>query len=417
MKLTFITMYYPPERGAPVRRAEHITCALTGAGHKVRVVTHLPNYPKGELQAGIKRRLLCRDKMFGAHITRVLPLLFKDRTTAKRTLGELWFMAWSGVCAAWGPKPDAVLATCPSVFSPFAGFFASRVRRSRFILEVRDLIWHYPAAIEGKESRFAPLIEKGIMWVARRADLLVFTNRQQAEYFVERGVSADRCEVVTNGVDAALLEQMAASHSDETGFHAMYLGLVGRPQGLHVLVEAARLLDDDPRYKITVVGDGLELDDLRARAEGYGLKNLEFFGSVPADKVVEQYRRANILVAHLRAHPVFESALPSKLFEYMACKKPVVYGGRGAGADLVQEANGGIVVAPESPEELAAAIRRLAEDPELARTLAANGYRHVAENYRRELVLARMLEAFQRLAPPAKSARAGLAAGEGSSSA
>lgn len=417
--MTVIAMHFPPETGAAARRMGTFVHALSTDGYEVRVVTQLPNYPQREIYAGYKPGLVWHELDGGVQVTRLWPLMHRQSSLLCRSLGEVWFMLWAFLCSLSGPPPHLVMATCPSTFSPIAGWAVSFIRRARFILEIRDLTWNYAANGSAGRRLLSNALERAILWVAKRAALVICTNKYQQEYLVARGALPDRCQVIPNGIDAELLDQLAAPRlheqagrkggevsgepsgqaltagADSPRFHVMYVGLIGHPQGLRVLVETARLLSDDPNYHVTAVGEGLERAELSQLAAEWGLSNISFVGGVPSERVAQFYRCADVLVAHLRDNPAFHTALPSKLFEYMAANKPIIYGGHGPGADLVTAAKAGLVVPPDSAQEMAAAIRYLAHDSAIARRMGESGYAHVTEHYRREVILAQLLRSLR----------------------
>ena len=75
----------------------------------------------------------------------------------------------------------------------------------------------------------------------------------------------------------------------------------------------------------------------------------------------------------LRAAQLFEGALPSKMFEAMACGAPVILSARGEAAAVLEEAGAGLVVPPEDPAALVAAIRYLKDHPAEAAALGKKG--------------------------------------------
>ena len=91
---------------------------------------------------------------------------------------------------------------------------------------------------------------------------------------------------------------------------------------------------------------------------------------------------------HLARSPLFETVLPSKIFEIMAAGRPVILGVRGEAARLLDEARAGVLVEPESPDQIAGAVARLASDPELCRQLGASGRAYVVRHssYRQRAV-------------------------------
>jgi colanic acid biosynthesis glycosyl transferase WcaI len=107
-------------------------------------------------------------------------------------------------------------------------------------------------------------------------------------------------------------------------------------------------------------------------------------GRVPHERIPALYADADAAVVLLRDKPLFEGALPTKMFEAMSVGRPVILSAAGEAANLVQEASCGVVVPPERPRELAAALTDLAGDRKRAGKLGAAGREAVLEGYSRE---------------------------------
>lgn len=396
-RVVLLGSMYPPEVGALCRRAYSMAVALSDSGYEVQVVTHLPHYPKRVIFPEYQGKFICREPEPYGGVLRIKPLLFKKQSFFWRSIGEMWFASWAVILGVWGKKPRVVFATSPTMFALFAGRLIATLRRAPLVVELRDLTWLYATALSPSMAKIARILEGRILRIARGANGVFCANSSIRDYLVEHGVRPETCITVSNGVDSKLLASQTATHSERTGGHAMYVGLLGHAQGLHVLVEAAALLKDDPRYRITFVGDGPELKNLTALAEEHGLTNVEFVGSVPSDQLGKWYEQSDILIVNLRGESAFDHALPSKLFEYMAAKKPILFGGNGPGADVVREAQAGIVVTPDKADEMADALRYLVANPDKALEYGRNGYHHVVQHYRREVILERVTAFFDTL--------------------
>ncbi len=222
---------------------------------------------------------------------------------------------------------------------------------------------------------------------AARADVLTTATEGQLDYFTRRPAAA---ATITNGLTTEQLERLAALPPPTSDVHArprlVYAGLLGYPQGLGTLVEAAVLL---PEIDVVLVGDGPMRHDLERAARDLGATNVAFVGYVDAAGLAVEYAAADVLVAHLRRDPAFAIAQPSKLWEYMATGRPVVYAGEGEASAILERHDIGIAVPPESPEAIAHAVRSLLADPERRRTLAGNAVRFVHEHRNRDDIVAR----------------------------
>ena len=143
------------------------------------------------------------------------------------------------------------------------------------------------------------------------------------------------------------------------------------------------LLRDTPRFHFVFVGSGAEWGALREAAQARGLENTEFLRGQPKEKMPEIYAAADTCLVPLKKRDIFRYNIPSKMFEIMACARPIILGATGQALQLLEEADGGIAVEPENAEAYRDAILRLAEDPNLAERFGQQGRAHVVAHYTR----------------------------------
>ena len=143
------------------------------------------------------------------------------------------------------------------------------------------------------------------------------------------------------------------------------------------------------------MGEGAEKEALEARARELRLSNVTFLPAVPREQVPALYRAADVCLVPLRAVPLFRSFIPSKMFEILACGRPVLASLEGEAARILEASGAAVVVPPEDVDAIAGAVTRLAADPALRASLAARGRPYVAEHYDRRRLAARYLELLQ----------------------
>jgi colanic acid biosynthesis glycosyl transferase WcaI len=136
--------------------------------------------------------------------------------------------------------------------------------------------------------------------------------------------------------------------------------------------------------KLMLVGDGADRAQLEAAAKAENLTNIVFTGRLNKNEIPPLLGSVDACLVHLRRQPLFESVLPSKIFEAAGMKKPIILGVRGCAADVVNKARAGICIEPENAEELVAAIEKLSVDEELCRQMGDAGYKYVCRNFDRE---------------------------------
>jgi glycosyltransferase involved in cell wall biosynthesis len=286
-----------------------------------------------------------------------------------------------------------VVASSPYMFVGPFGLAAARLVGAHFAWDVRDLTWEYIRATGRRTFGLVRPIERLMCSTARRADVLTTATYGQLAAFPS---VPERAAVVTNGLSPSFLEELRMEPPG--GLEArrprvVYAGLIGYPQGLGVMLDLAERLPD---VDIALVGVGPERAELETEARRRELGNVTFAGFVEGEALRDWYRSADVLVAHLRADPAFAIAQPSKLWEYMATGRPVIYGGEGEAAELIERHGIAVTVPPGSPDAMAAAVRELLDDPEHAEELGRRGRAFVQLERDRERLVAGWVGLLQR---------------------
>ncbi len=226
-------------------------------------------------------------------------------------------------------------------------------------------------------------------WALTRADGVFAVSNPLRDYVLSLGVSAERVQVLPNGVDAALF--YPAPRNPELrvkyGFgDGPVLGFVGglRPwhgvQVLPLLVE--RLVSLHPRVRLVIVGEGPMRTELEAAFSARNIQaHVTFTGSLPHVDVSELIRQFDVALA---PYPVLDHAFyfsPLKLFEYMACGVPVVAAAVGQIAEVIRDGDTGLLYPPGDVDALTAACLRLLADTAFGQRLGAAAAAEVYANY------------------------------------
>jgi glycosyltransferase involved in cell wall biosynthesis len=98
---------------------------------------------------------------------------------------------------------------------------------------------------------------------------------------------------------------------------------------------------------------------------------------------------ADACIATTHRSQVARGYIPSKMFEYMACAKPIVLGIDGEAADIVRAGEAGLCVGAENPAGIVDAVLRLRDDAALCARLGENGRRLVETQYSRQAIARR----------------------------
>ncbi|MCA8980249.1 MAG: glycosyltransferase family 4 protein [Planctomycetes bacterium] len=399
MHVLFLTDNFPPETNAPATRTHEHARRWVRAGHRVTVVTGAPNFPAGKLHDGWRNRWFAREELDGIQVIRVKTFISANQGTLLRTLDYLSFMVAGFLGALVPRRPDLVVATSPQFFTAVAGWAVAALRRKRFVFELRDL---WPASIAAvgalRQSRFLRAMERVELFLYRRAWRIVAVTNAFRDDLIARGIDGSKIAVVTNGVDLDSYvprgrdADTARRYGVEGRTVIGYLGTHGMAHALEKVLDAAEALRDRDDVHFLFVGDGAAKRELVTERERRGLDNVSFHAPVAKDAMPALWSLCDVALVHLKDTPVFETVIPSKIFEAMGSGRTILFAGpAGEASRILEDADCGLCVPAEDSAALAAAVRRLADDPAERSSLATNAHR-AAPRYGRDALAARMLE-------------------------
>jgi glycosyltransferase involved in cell wall biosynthesis len=374
-------------------------------GHHVVVLTGLPNYPTGVIPASYRGKVFLREKQAGMDIVRAWVYATPNKGFVRRLLNHLSLTITAIPASLTLGRVDAILVESPPLFLGMAGYVISRLKRAPYIFNVADLWPETAVALDVLKNRLLIRMAEQLEWFLYKKSARVTTvTRGIRRMLVKRGLPEEKVILLTNGVDTAYFHPDVdpSPARNRLGLDqrvtVTYAGTHGMAQGLEVMVEAAHRLREMEEVGFVMVGEGAEKENLVNLAREYELNNLNFFPNQPKSFMPHLWAATDIAVVTLRDLEIFRSALPSKLFEIMAMERPIVLAAEGEAAHLIRRAGAGIVVEPENPDDLAAAIRQLANDREERRCLGQNGRRYVEAHFSREYLTTILEETIEEIA-------------------
>lgn len=412
MRVLLLTHYFEPENGAPQRRWSAIIERWVADGHEVDVIAPPPHYPDGR-STRTHRELASGSHQVGPHGGRVhrVSYLPHNGRIFRRTLDHAWVAIASARRArALSQKsalaPDVVVATAPAIPTLIAGRAVARRLAVPLVVEMRDawpdLVSHTPGL--GPRGLLGALKRALHVWITdvqRGADVVVTTTERFAAILEERGIS--RPTVIRNGTDPERYAPIGPASHEHPELRVLYMGTVGRSQGLDLLVRAAaRLRDRGVPIEVRIIGAGADARRLAALNAALG-SPVDLRAAVPGPEVFEHYQWADTCVVSLRDWKPFAWTVPSKLYELLATGKHVTAIVAGEAADLVRETGSGSLVAPGDLDQLVRLWDALARDRSRLET-SDRGRQWAKENVSYDAIATRYLELLE-----AASARHGRA--------
>lgn len=383
MKLLILTQYYPPEIGAPQSRLSELAQELAKTGFSVSVLTAMPNYPTGKMFPGYEG--LFRKETLGG-ITVFRSYIFPTQSTNffKRLLNYFSFVFSSFCVGLFLPKPDFILTESPPLFLGISGYLLSKIKRAKWIFNVADL---WPESV----------VELGI--INKKSLMFKVSNRMESFFYhhaafvsgqsktILENITARYPDIITyhlsNGVNPENYKLIETKNNGK--IRVIYAGLHGLAQGLDQIITAASSLNNHANIGFILIGDGPEKPDLVNQVLNSGINNVTFLDPMPKSQIPDALASADILIVPLKIQ--LTGAVPSKLYEGMAAGKPIILIAESEAAEIVHNADCGIVVKPGDIEALTSAILHLSANSEERKRLGINGRKAVIEIYDRRKIV------------------------------
>lgn len=409
-RILIVTDRYVPEVSAASTRLHAHATRWAMAGHDVHVLTCVPNFPRGVPFAGYVNTWHQSEMLDGVTIHRIKTYMSPNVGKYRRALDYFSFPLAVRLIAGRIPVPDVIVASSPPITVALAAQHLARRFRKPWVFEVRDL---WPASIRAvgaAKGGILSLIEKYELALYRKAAATIVLTESFFTDITARGIAQGKIHVVTNGVDlepfrAAPGKVAARTELDvpQDKFVVGFVGTVGLAQGAATFAKAAEQLRHRSDIQFICWGEGAARPQVMAMAAEKELRNIEFRDFLPSEKVPTILATLDVATVLLKNDPLFETVIPSKIFELLAANLPIAACVQGESRRLIERSGGGSCVDPEDHRALAQLIVQYADTPALTAACAHAGHAFVAGTYSRDRLasdaLNVILNAIQRPAP------------------
>lgn len=198
----------------------------------------------------------------------------------------------------------------------------------------------------------------------RNADKIIVISESFKRNIMEKGVPEEKIIIVPNWVDLQKVQPVKKENNtlfnelsiNKDSFNVVYAGNIGEAQGVDVILEAARKLEDNENIHFIIFGGGSQFEEIKNKINSY--RNVSLFALLPQDRVSEVYSLGD--VALITCKPgTGKAGLPSKTWSIMACNTPIIasFDVESDLAEIIHTANAGCVVEPGNADELVQAIK------------------------------------------------------------
>ena len=264
---------------------------------------------------------------------------------------------------------------------------AAKIKRKPLIYDILDIYSDSVSSMPKWVRQIALYIDK---FFIKSADGVIFANAPQLE-LIGKNLNDNSIVICNTPKNVPRISE----HRKDDKLTLFFGGSIYKKQILNLdkIIMAVKDRDD---IMLVIAGYGDYEGELRELITG--IKNVEFIGAIEHKEVLNRTLNADLLFALY--DPILQNtkyALAHKLFEAMACGKPILVSDATAMADFVRAHNCGVVVNCRSVKEIKDAIVKLKDNPQLCRQLGANGKSAFEEKYSWQLMKPRLLDFYEKI--------------------
>ena len=333
----------------------------------------------------------------GVEIIRVAGTSYDRSKLPLRALNYATYLAgslWKGLRAR---RPDVVMCWTDPPMIADIGLAVARRAGAPLLVISQDVFPEIAVELRRLENpALVGLLRTLVNTYLRRADRVVAIGETMAERLVDKGVARERLDVIPNWVNTAVLtpsprdNPWAREHGLAGKFVVMHSGNVGHAQNLELLVRASTFLRDLDDLEVVIIGSGArrgEIEELASRLEA---DKVRFLPYQPRETLSQSLGSAHVHYIGL-APRLAGFVVPSRMYGVLSAGRPVLVAAdpESETARIVEQTGCGVVVPPDRPVLLAAAIRRLHAGELDLDEMGARGREYVLGTADREVAIGR----------------------------
>lgn len=380
-KVLLLSQYFIPDINAASFRIYDLYTALIKEKYDVTVVTA---YPQKSVVEDIKQsRNIHRIKIEKVQKKSFLNYL-------RNYFGFMFKSIYHVLFKLRKEKYDYIIVTSPPLFVALGGYIISIFKRSKMILDIRD-IWPDSAVAAGmlKKGGFLYYVSKKIeRFLYNKSFAISCVSKPMKEYILKES-NNDNIHVLYNGITPSLVDKdkdLQFKFRKEKGKISVgYAGNIGIAQNLDIVLSAARILPAD-KFEFIIIGDGIERKRLELEAIEKKINNIVFTGPLTKKDAMKKLEEMDVLFFSLIESSTFNKTIPSKLFDYMLSNKPIITSISGEGRKILKSTGSALFFNPNSPESLAGILNEYNSNRHIYDSASKHNRLFVINNYNREKI-------------------------------
>ncbi len=410
LNILYVSQFFYPEITAGAFRAYENSYYWTKEDHNVSLLTTYPNYPKGKIFDGYKNKLIDNENIDGINVIRVKSIIRKNTNKINRLILYISFLVYSFLNTLLGKikikQYDIIIGSSGPIFAPIYGYVISKLFRIPFVLELRDITFiQMLGTFSDSKSFYYKTIKWLELFLCKKASLVVVTTESFKNILNNYGINEEKIHVIPNGVSLNLKKQNKnlKEKVDTKELVFCYAGTFGISQDLIELIRFFNGIKIEGK-KLYLIGDGAEKDKIIKYVSNNKLEDVIILDPMPKHKLEEFYKNVDICCVKLKNTKEFSNFIPSKIFDIMKNKKPVLYlGPKGEVTNIIEKSNCGfyyndnVLGEAKKFEQFIDKVEDKKQFKIKLKKLGNNGYNYCIENHDRKKLAKKYLTLLEEL--------------------
>lgn len=332
LKILVFNAYYEPEKAASIYLPKNIYEGFAEHGWETSVFVPVPT-------RGVSRETRkyyqkhCKETKFNGKLNIIRMRLFKEGRNPVLRAARYILMNIMFLLKSIGAKADVIFVQSTPPTQGAMAAVIKKMKRIPFVYNLQDV---FPDSMVNagmtKQGSLLWKIGRAIEnFTYKNADKIIVISENMKQLLLEKGVAENKVEVVYNWVETEKVVPIERKDNylfdeyglDRNGFYVVYAGNLGQAQNIDVILEAAKLLEENTEIKFLIFGQGVLQEKYRDRIESEERPNILIYGLLPYEKASYVYSLGNVGIVSCKKG-FGKSAFPSKTWNIMAAGSTVI---------------------------------------------------------------------------------------------
>jgi glycosyltransferase involved in cell wall biosynthesis len=385
VKILYLHQYFNTNENSGGTRSYEFSNELTKAGHEVVVITG-----KKTDQSSIKNERL---KVISTNTK-----YSNDMGFLRRVLSFFHYILFSIILSLKVKNIDVVFATSTPITIGVPGYIISKLKRAKFIFEVRDVWPDVPIELGFINNKaLIYLLKKYELFIYKHADYIIALSKGMKNNILSKGNFKNKLSVITNLANLEMYnnieideKKIKKNYGLENKFICIHPGTMGFVNGLDFILDTANYTKENKEIHYLLIGSGKEKDNLKTRVKKENLNNVTIADPLPKKDIIKVIKASDLgLMVVRNEFKILEDNSANKFFDFLAAGLPILINYEGWQKETLENDEAGFSTL--TSKEMADKIIYLNNNRTLRDNIAKNS-KDIAEKYSKKNACNKLLD-------------------------